>query len=82
MVKKGNRFPCNPFLQNFNYLELKCDLIFHQLHPINMYLHRRKHIFVEQKDRNQLHDLIHSLLLLFLKSASWTLNIISLKYSK
>jgi hypothetical protein len=29
-----------------------------------------------------LHDLIHSLLLLFLKSASWTLNIISLKYSK
>jgi hypothetical protein len=25
------------------------DLVFHQVHPMNMYFHRRGHVFVVQK---------------------------------
>jgi hypothetical protein len=49
MVKKMNLFSCSHFLQNFKTLTFLYDLVFHQVHPLNMYFHRRGHIFVVQK---------------------------------
>jgi hypothetical protein len=34
-----------PFL-----LKILHDLVFHQVHPLNMYFHRRGHVFVVQKN--------------------------------
>ncbi len=39
-------FPCNPFLQNFKTLKFLYDLVFHWVHQMNMYFHRRGHVFV------------------------------------
>jgi hypothetical protein len=50
MVKKMNPLPCNPFLQNLKTLKFLYDLIFHQVHPMNMYFHRRGHVFIVQKN--------------------------------
>ncbi len=44
-----NLLPCNPFIQNFKTLKFLNDLVFHQVHPMNMYFHRRGHVFVVQK---------------------------------
>jgi hypothetical protein len=41
--------PCNIFLQNFKILKFLNDLVSHQVHPMNMYFHRRGHVFVVQK---------------------------------
>jgi hypothetical protein len=38
---KMNPLPYNPFFQNFKSLKILNDLIFHQIHPMNMYFHRR-----------------------------------------
>jgi hypothetical protein len=34
-------WPCSPFLQNFKTFKFLNNLIFHQVHPMNMYFHRR-----------------------------------------
>ncbi len=38
-------FALQPFL-----LKILHDLVFHQVHPLNMYFHRRGHVFVVQKN--------------------------------
>jgi hypothetical protein len=49
MVNKMNLFLHNPFLQNFKTLKFLYNLVFHQVHLMNMYFHRRGHAFVVQK---------------------------------
>ncbi len=46
MVFKNSHFPYNTFLQNFKTLKFSHDLVFHQVHPMSKYLHRRKHVIV------------------------------------
>ncbi len=46
---KKNPFPCNPFLQNLKTLKFLYNLVFHQVHTMNIYFHRRGHVFVVQK---------------------------------
>jgi hypothetical protein len=65
MVLKMNPLPCSLFFQNFKALKFLNDLVFHQVHPMNMYFHRRGHVFVVQKIWNQLYDFMPSILLLF-----------------
>jgi hypothetical protein len=66
---KMSILPCNPFPQNFKILKLYYDFDFHQVHPMNMYFHRR-HVFVLQKVWNQLYDFMHSFW--FLKKKVWS----------
>jgi len=56
-----------PFPSNFKTLKLLNDFVFHEVHSINMYFHRRGHVFVVQNFLNQLYDFIPSFLLLFFK---------------
>jgi hypothetical protein len=56
---KNQYFACNLFLQNFKTLTFLYDLAFHQIHPMNMYLHKMGHLFVVQKFQNQLQDFMH-----------------------
>jgi hypothetical protein len=49
MVLKMSPLPCSPFFQNFKILKFLNDLVFHQVHPMNMYFHKRGHDFVIQK---------------------------------
>ncbi len=42
-------FICSPSFENFKALKFLNDLVFHQVHPMNMYFHRRGHVFVIQK---------------------------------
>jgi hypothetical protein len=50
MVKKMSLFSLQPFLSNFqNILNFLYNLIFHQVHLMNMYFHRKEHIFVVKK---------------------------------
>ncbi len=60
MVKTMNPLPSRPFLQNFKTLKFLYDLVFHQVHSMNIYIHRRGHVFVAQKVWNQLDDFMHS----------------------
>jgi len=61
MVKKMSLLPCNLFLQNFKTLKFLYDLVFHQVHLMNMYFHRNGHVFVVQKVWNQLQNVfMHS----------------------
>jgi hypothetical protein len=53
---------CNPFLQNFKTLKFLFDLIFHQIHPMNMYFNKRGNVLIVQKALNQLYDFMHSFL--------------------
>jgi hypothetical protein len=57
--------PYSPFLQNLKTSKFLYDLVFHQVHPMNMYFHRRGHGFVVQNFLNQLYDTMHFSLLLF-----------------
>jgi hypothetical protein len=43
------------------------DLVFHQVHPMNMYFHRKRHVFVVQKIWNQLYDFMPSFWLYIFK---------------
>jgi hypothetical protein len=52
--------PCTPFIQNFKTLNFLFVLVFHQVYPMNMYFHRREHVFVIQIFLNQLYDFMHS----------------------
>ncbi len=65
MVLKNSHLSCIPFFQNFKTLKFLNDLVFHQVHPMNMYFHRRGHVFVVQKIWNQLYDFMPSFLLYF-----------------
>jgi hypothetical protein len=49
IVFKMNPLPCSPFVQNFKILKFLNDLVFHRIHPMNMYFHKRGHGFVVQK---------------------------------
>ncbi len=60
MVNKMNPFPHNPFLQNLKTLKFLYNLVFHQVHLMNMYFHRRGHAFVVQKVWIKLYDFMHS----------------------
>ncbi len=48
MVLKTSLLPCNPFFQNFKTLKFLYDLVFDQIHPMNMYFHKRGHVSVVQ----------------------------------
>jgi hypothetical protein len=67
MVKKMSLLPCNLFLQNFKTLKFLYDLIFYQVHPMNMYSHRKGHDFVVYIFWNQLYDSMHSFDFIFFK---------------
>jgi hypothetical protein len=41
MVKKMSFFHYNPFPQNFKTLKFYYDFSFHQVHPMNIYFHRK-----------------------------------------
>jgi hypothetical protein len=47
--KKMSPLPCNPLLQIFKILTFLYDLVYHQVHPMNMYFHKRGHVFIVQK---------------------------------
>jgi hypothetical protein len=47
MVIKMNLLPYSHFFQNFKTLTFLYDLIFHQVHPMNMYFHKKGHVFVK-----------------------------------
>jgi len=53
-------FALQPFPLKFLF-----NLVFHQVHPMNMYFHRRGHVFVVQKVWNQSYDYMHSFWFLF-----------------
>jgi hypothetical protein len=44
-----NPLPCNPFFQSFKTLKLLHDLVFHEVHLMNMYFNRRRHILLYKK---------------------------------
>jgi hypothetical protein len=46
---KMNLLPCNPFFQNFTILKFLCDLVFHKVHPMNMYFYKRRNILLYKK---------------------------------
>jgi hypothetical protein len=48
----------------FKTLKFLYNLVFHQVHLMNMYFHRRGHVFVVQKVWDQLYDFMHSFLFL------------------
>jgi hypothetical protein len=62
------------------FLKFSYHFVFHQVHSMNMYLHKEKCVFIVQKVLNQLHDFTH--FLLFKKITIETPNIIDLKDSK
>jgi len=64
---KMSPLSCSFFLQNFKTSKFLNDLVFHQVHPMNMYFHRKRHVFVVQKIWNQLYDFMPSFWLYFLK---------------
>jgi hypothetical protein len=78
---KMNPLPYNLFLQIFKTLSFLYDLVFHQVHPMNMYVRRRGHAFVVQKIWNQLYDFMSSFWFLK-KKVFWTLGSFSLHDSK
>ncbi len=43
---KKNPFPCNLFFQNFKSMKVLYDLVIHQIHPMNMYFHKRGHVSI------------------------------------
>jgi hypothetical protein len=49
MVKIMSPLPCSPFLQNFKTLTFLYDLVFHRVHPMNMYFHKMGHVFLTKK---------------------------------
>jgi hypothetical protein len=73
--------PCNLLFQNFKILKKFNNSGFHQVRPMNMYFHIRGHVFVVQKNWNQLYDLMSSFWLLFLKNIlnNWFLYFIGFK---
>jgi hypothetical protein len=79
---KMNPLPYNLFLQNFKTLKFLYNLIFDQVHLMNMYFHRRGHGFVAHKIWNHLYDFMHSFWFLFFKSAIYTFDIVNLLDSK
>jgi hypothetical protein len=64
---KMSHFPCSLLHQNFNTLKFLHDLIFYQIHPMNMYFYKSGHVFVVQKIWFQLYDFMHSFLFLYQK---------------
>jgi len=68
MVKKMSPLFYNLFLQNFKSLKILYDLVFHQIHLMNVYFHRRGHVFVVQNIWNQSYDLKHSFWFYFFKT--------------
>jgi len=56
MVYKKESFP-----SKFQDFEILNDLVFHQIHPMNIkFIHRRGHVFVVQIFLNQLYDFMPS----------------------
>jgi hypothetical protein len=49
MVRKMSPLACNLLRQNLKTLKFLYYLIFHQVHLMNMYFHRKGHAFVIQK---------------------------------
>jgi hypothetical protein len=62
-------FSLQPFLSKFQGFKIFVNFFFHQVHLMNMYFHRSRHIFVLQKVWNQLYDFIHSFLFFIKKNA-------------
>jgi hypothetical protein len=49
MVKKMSYLLCSRFFQNFKTLKFLYDSVFHQIYPMNMYFHRKGHVFIVHK---------------------------------
>jgi hypothetical protein len=52
--------PLNIFFLSNVFLKFLNDLVFHQIHPMNMYFDRKGQIFFVQNFLNQLYDFIPS----------------------
>jgi len=46
---KKNPFPYSPFLQNLKTLNFLYNLVFHQVHIMNIYFHKRGHFLWDKK---------------------------------
>jgi hypothetical protein len=60
MVFKMSPLPFSLFLRNSKIVKLFYDSIVHEVDQMNMYFHRKSHVFVVQKNWNQLCDFMHS----------------------
>jgi hypothetical protein len=73
--------PCSPFLQNFKTLKFLYDLIFHQIHLMNMYFHRKGHFLLYKKFKINCMNLCIPFNFFF-KNVLWTFDTVSLQDSK
>jgi hypothetical protein len=75
-----------PFPSKFKTLKFLYDLVFHQVHLMNMYFHKRGHVFVVQLFWNQLYDLkkksIETLDTISLKDQKWHLHSIQINLTR
>jgi len=75
-----------PFPSKFKTLKFLYDLVFHQVHLMNMYFHKRGHVFVVQFFWNQLYDLkkksIETLDTISLKDQKWHLHSIQINLTR
>jgi hypothetical protein len=46
---KMSFLPCSPFIKKFQNFVFLYDFVFHQVHSMNTYFHKRGHVFVIQK---------------------------------
>jgi hypothetical protein len=49
MVKKWS-FALKAFPSKFQDFDIFVGFVFHQVHPMNMYFHRRGHVFIVKKN--------------------------------
>jgi hypothetical protein len=59
MVFLKKPFPCSPFPQNLKTLKFLYNLVFHQVHIMNIYFHRKGHVFIVNFFWYQLYDYMH-----------------------
>jgi len=45
MIFKRNHSPCSPLFQSLKILKFSYDLFSHQINLMNMWCHKRKHVF-------------------------------------
>jgi hypothetical protein len=82
MVYKMNPLPCNPFLQSFKTLKFLFDLVFHQVHPMNIYFHKRGNFFSCTKRYKSIVGLYAFFFIPLKKNVFYTLDYFSLRDSK
>jgi hypothetical protein len=65
MVFLNESFAFQPFASKFQDFDILYDLVFHQVHLMDMYFLKKGHVFVTQNFLNQLYDFMHSFLFYF-----------------